>query len=475
MPALALHSFSQAIEIPTSLRDQPLDAWPTSARLTTLLDRFGIRVLGDLHGRKVVDFAWEKNCGPKTLYELDLLARRARLRNGEACGVQREGRAHVSHNFIAPGDERTTVKMQEDAANFAIPESVCHLSFKELPITKRLANVVRSIGAGRLGDLNGRSAFELLQCKACGWRTISQIQQLIERAASGEFDVRQIEETDAAAELLRLLEQGLAKLPLRDRELVRARIGGQIRNGRSPGADLLYLSYAEIGRRHGLTRARVHKVFANTVDTLRKIWGPRIPRLLEIMKWRCLSTICPLTPQLLGRWIDLAATCSQQATTRNNLRSNFRLSNEAHVRLIAALDKGIPCWLQTNQKPRCMQDSFSQFDLALAYVVREGGGQLTIAEAYHQLTCWVGRDYRQLTIENFLRMLRSVECSIIEFKNPQSPTIRVNELNVGVLLGEGPTKDGKPLNGLKVHSNLSATQFFSTKNGSCERRAVAAR
>ena len=35
MPALALHSFSKAIEIPASLRNQPLDAWQTSARLST--------------------------------------------------------------------------------------------------------------------------------------------------------------------------------------------------------------------------------------------------------------------------------------------------------------------------------------------------------------------------------------------------------------------------------------------------------
>src|SRR5215471_14672322 len=102
MPALALHSFAKAIQIPAGLRDQPLGAWQTSARLSALLERFGIHVLGDLHGRKVVDFAWEKNCGPKTLYELDLLARRARLRNGkESCNAHRRDRVQTSHNFIA--------------------------------------------------------------------------------------------------------------------------------------------------------------------------------------------------------------------------------------------------------------------------------------------------------------------------------------------------------------------------------------
>jgi hypothetical protein len=243
VPALVLHSFSRAIEIPVSLRDQPLDVWKTSARLTAVLDRFGIRLLGDLHGRKVVDFAWEKNCGPKTLYELDLLARRAQSRNGKAsCNGHRRGCVHShtpSHSFSATASERATAKMHEDVASFAIPESICHLSFDELPITRRLANVVRCIGAQSLGDLNGRNAFELLQYKACGWGMISEIQQLIERAVSGEFDVAQIEEATAAAELLSLLEQGLAKLSLRDRQFVLARIGAQIGSGRSPGRSSL--------------------------------------------------------------------------------------------------------------------------------------------------------------------------------------------------------------------------------------------
>jgi RNA polymerase sigma factor (sigma-70 family) len=332
MPALALHSFSKAIKIPASLRDQPLDTCQTSARLTAVLERFGIHVLGDLHGRKVVDFAWEKNCGPKTLYEFDLLARRAQSRNGKAsCNGHRHGRVHASHSFSATGSDWATAKMQEDAARFAIPESICHLDFNELPITTRLANVVRSMGARSLGDLHGRSAFELLQYKACGWGTVSEIQQLIERAVSGEFDVGQIEQATVAAELLRLLEQGLAKLPLRDREFVLARIGAQIGGGRSPGADLFCLTYAEIGQRYGLTRARVHKVLAKTLDSLRKVWGPRVPRLLEVIKWRCLSAICPVTPQLLEKWVGSPAAFSSRPTTRDYLNS-FRLSMEAYVR-----------------------------------------------------------------------------------------------------------------------------------------------
>jgi hypothetical protein len=422
VPRVALHSFSKAIEIPASLRDRPLDARETSARLTAVLSRFGVRVLGDLHGRKVVDFAWERNCGPKTLYELDLLARRARFQNGKASYSHRGGSADVA------GSKAATAAVQQDAASFAIPESVCHLSFRELPITTRLANVARSMGARTLGDLNGRNAFELLQYKACGWRTISEIQQLIERAVSGQFDISQIEQATAVAELLSLLEQGLAKLPLRDRQFVLARIGAEIGSVRGPGAYFLRPSYAEIGRRYGLTRARVQKVFANTLDSLRKIWGPRVPRLLEVIRWRCLSAICPLTPQLLGKWVNSPAASSSRSMTRDFLNS-FRVSMEAHVRLIAALDKNIPCWLETNHRPRRIDDSVRQFDSALAHVVRGAGGQITVAEAYRKLSHPGGRDYRRLTIENFLRMLWSAEYTVIEFTDPQSPIIRMRAWN----------------------------------------------
>ncbi len=473
MPALALHSFSKAIEIPASLRNQPLDTRQTSARLSAVLDRFGVHVLGDLHGRKVVDFAWEKNCGPKTLYELDLLARRARFQNGKASsnGHRRRGdhAAHTPlHIFTTTGAEVATPKVQEDAASFVIPESICHLSFHELPITKRLANVVRSIGARTLGDLDERNAFELLQHKACGWRTLSEIQHLIERAASGEFDLGQIHEATAAVELLTLLERGLAKLPLRDRQFVLAKIGAKM-GARSPHADLLCLSHAEIGRRYGLTRARVHKVFTNTLDSLRKMWGPRVPRLLEIIKWRCLSTICPLTPQLLEKWVDRSGASSSRPITRA-----FRLSMQAHVRLIVALDKGIPCWPATNPKLRRINDSNYQFDLALAYVVREAGGRISVAETYRKLSHPGIRDYRRLTIQNFLWMLRDSEYAVVEFKNPEIPIVRLRPSNAGALPRDASSPNGRSSTGRKIHSNSPAIQLFEPKNGFCE-RAVARR
>jgi DNA-directed RNA polymerase alpha subunit len=107
-----------------------------------------------------------------------------RTENG-ACGRRLTGDVRASHNEAATAGD----------AGFAIPESVHQLQLEELPITTRLANVARSIGARALGDLSERSPSELLQYKDCGVRTLDEVRRLLERAISGEFDEAEIRST----------------------------------------------------------------------------------------------------------------------------------------------------------------------------------------------------------------------------------------------------------------------------------------
>jgi len=320
MAGFALSCFPKKIDIPVALRDQPFGACQTSSRLADVLRRSGIRVLGDLQGQTVGDFARQKNCGFKTLHELDSLLRRvqslaetpSRVGNGgysrrRACCAEAQRRRLRK---LRPSQTKTGT---ED--RFSIPEPLCKLEFDELPITRRLANVVRSIEARTLGDLNRLSACELLQCKNCYWRTVAEIEQLIERAMAGEFDVVRIEESEAAAELLTLLEQGMAKLSRRENQFLLARIRG--------------LTFAEIGYRFGFTRARVHQVTAKALHVLRKTWGPRVSCLLDVVKHRLSrSNASELTPALLEQWVGESSRA-------------LHLPTQEHLRLIAELDPDI--------------------------------------------------------------------------------------------------------------------------------------
>lgn len=308
MAAFVSRCFPNTIRIPARLRERPLEALfadrKVSQRLAHVLRKSGARVLGDLDGQRVGNFAWKKNCGLKTLQELDSLT----FAFADHAS---------SHTRRTTAERKAITHPRHDRVPFVIPKSIREFRFDQLPITKRLANVARSNRLRTLGDLHGRTRFELLQYRACGWRTLTEIQQLIERAICREFDVAPIGKYRAVVELLILLEQGIARLPHRDRQFLLARVWG--------------VSFAEIGLRYGFTRAHVHKVVANALGVLRTIWGKRIPGLLEMMRTRCFSipNASGLTPELLEQWVGDAS-------------ERFCLSRKAQLRLIAALDKNIP-------------------------------------------------------------------------------------------------------------------------------------
>jgi hypothetical protein len=370
-----------------------------SARLAGVLCRTNIRELGDLHGRKVVDFARQRNCGHKTLHELDTLVCRAHSRIEQTRGP--EGGSLLPRNGI----------------RFVVPESISQLRFAELPITRRLTNVVRSIGLRKLGDLNSCSALELFQCRNCGWHTVEEIGQLIQRAISGEFDEAQVEKSARPMELLTVLEEAMAKLPARDKQLLLGRIRGE---------DIPPLTLEELGQQHVLTRARVHQLVRNALNTLKKSRGPRIPRLLEVVRRRCLSNVCPLTPALLGQWI-------------RESRSTFQLSLKAQVRLIGALDEDIPCWPNQHDGVGGINNVIRRLDVNLAKLVGYSNGCLTVADAYGKLR-FQGQ-YRRLKVGEFLVLLRRVRGTVVEFDDPQTPVIRrrreLNDIGSKAQAGRG--------------------------------------
>jgi RNA polymerase sigma factor (sigma-70 family) len=428
MTALPFNSFLKPIHIPVDLRGQPIDRMAMSVRLTGVLRRANIRVLGDLHGCKLDDFALQRNCGYKTLHELDALVRQARF------SVEQVRDPEAGSLLLGNG------------VRFVIPESISQLRFAELPITSRATNLVRSIGLRTLGDLNGRSASELLRCKNCGWRTVEEVGQLIERAISGEFDEAQIEESAQPTELLRLLDEAMAKLSPRDKQLLLARIGGE---------DVPPSTLEELGHQHGLTRARVQQIVEKILNTLKKTWGPRVPRLLEAMKRRCVSNVCPLTPALLAQWIGES-------------RSTFELSPKAQVRLIGALDENVPCWPNQQDGVGGIDNSIRRLDLDLAKLVRSANGCVAVAEAYRKLTSQ--QHYKRLKVGKFLGMLRRVRRALVEFDDPQSPVIRLSRLSATDVATHILDQSDEPLTAEEIHSR--AIQTFGTKTIQCEARAI---
>jgi hypothetical protein len=273
-----------------------------------------------------------------------------------------------------------------------------------------------------------------------------EIAQLIERAISGEFDEAQIEESARPTELLRLLDEAMAKLSPRDKHLLLARIGGE---------DVPPSTLEELGHQHALTRARVQQIVEKTLNTLKKTWGPRVPRLLEAVKRRCFSNICPLTPALLGQWLGES-------------RSTFELSPKAQVRLIGALDEEIPCWPDQHDGVGGIDNSIRRLDLDLAKLVRSANGCVAVADAYWKLTSQ--QRYKRLKVGKFLGMLRRVRRTLVEFDDPQSPVIRLSRLSATDIATHILDQSDEPLTAEEIRSR--AIQTFGTKIIRCEARAI---
>jgi Sigma-70, region 4 len=429
MTRLTFNSFLKPIHIPADLRGQTMEGMAMSVRLAGVLRRANIRVLGDLHGCKLDDFAWQRNCGYKTLHELDALVRQANSRAEQTP-------QHPEAGSLLPGNN----------AIFVIPGSISQLRFAELPITSRLTNLFRSIGLRTLGDLNGRSAFELLQWKNCGWRSVVEIGQLIERAISGEFDEAEVGAFARPTELLRLLEAGIAKLSPRDKQLLLARIGGE--NVPPPTLEAL-------GQQHAVTRARVQQILEKTLNTLKKAWGPRVPRLLEVVKRRCFSNVCPLTPALLRQWVDES-------------HDTFQLSPKAHVRLIGALDEDVPCWPNQHGGVGSIDSSIHRLDLDLAKLARNANGCIATADAYRKLTSQ--QRYNRLKVGKFLGMLRRVRRTLVEFDDPQNPVIRLSRLSAIDVATHILDQSDEPLTAEEIRSR--AIQTFGTNIVLCDTQAI---
>jgi hypothetical protein len=211
----------------------------------------------------------------------------------------------------------------------------------------------------------------------------------------------------------------------------------------------------EIGQQHALTRARVQQILEKTLHILKKTRGPRVPRLLEAVKRRCFSNVCPLTPALLGQWIGES-------------HRTFQLSPKAQVRLIGAVHKNVPCWPNQQDGVGGIDSSVRRLDLDLAKLVRDANGGIAVADAYRKLTSH--QRYKQLKVGKFLGMLRRVRRTLIEFDDPQSPVIRLSRLSATDVATHILEQSDEPLTAEEIRSR--AIQTFGTKIVRCEAPAI---
>jgi Bacterial RNA polymerase, alpha chain C terminal domain len=298
---------SDHIFIPVDLRGIPLATVPAvSARLTNVLGYKGLKILGDIHGLRLSDFRRFRNCGKKTVLELEALVR----------GLQ--------------GGATSADLLQESAFNeppphpnvFSVAPFARDLNPLALPLSVRAENILTSLGVQHLGDLEGVTTSELMGVGNCGKKTVLEIQTLLQRARAREFDVTpEALQKTTSFDLLAQIDEMLRQLPKRDLELVTSRLAG---SGQPP------VALGAIAAQLNISRTRAWQIMHATLNKFVRRGGPKTKALLDGVAASCHNNVCPLTPHLLLKWAP------------NPWPLQYK--PEFYVRAIAEMRRDIPAW-----------------------------------------------------------------------------------------------------------------------------------
>jgi DNA repair protein RadC len=358
--------------IPEKISGQRLSRLPLSASLFAVLKKLMAETFGDLSGMTIRDFQRVSNRGTALFVELTNLAQR--VRNGE---------------FAAAFGDCLTV-----------PARVQDLNFCDLPISVRLSNILEKTKATRLGDLNGASISELKNTENCGEATISEIVNLIEKAAAGEFKTI----TDAnvvwsPVDLTSFLDTLISELPARGVKVLDLRLSGEKKQ---------LPTLEDVGAKFKLTRERIRQIAKKTTEQLRKAGSRRLNAYLLQVEKICREMVCPLTPELFEQWLGEKARL-------------FRFSPGFYVRLLCELNPSILAWHGRQDTFASKENYDGAVETELKALLQVGLRSLALSEAFSQMKAKL----RNLDVGEFFDVLRHARQFRVEFLQPNRPTVKL--------------------------------------------------
>jgi hypothetical protein len=303
------------ISIPEHLKSKPIEPLKAKIagssrlpeRIRHLLEYAGIRLLGDLDGKRLSDFEPYRGCGEQTIQAL----RRMILRE------------------LHPGVRADPSMMPIPMRDWRPPEQTIEVSgaarglrLKDLPVSARLEGVLKGLGIRRLGQLHGLSFRELRARPNIGPTTHAELKTLLRRAEAGEFELSKLELASITpADLLRQIDEAVGALSESDRTLLARRFGA---TGRAPQTS------RKIAQEDGVSRAWVYYRLGRLVRWVRRQGSLKMRTRLDHVDGVCARSQVPLSPALVSSWQELARP--------------FRNSPQFYVGIIAKLrcEAGVP-------------------------------------------------------------------------------------------------------------------------------------
>jgi hypothetical protein len=379
------------IFIPIDLRGTPLPSPPTvSVRLSNILTYKKFRIFGDLHGLPLSDFRRFRNCGKKTVLELE--------------GLVRTVQGGVTSADLL--QQQALLEPPWDPNLLSVASAARELDPYGLPLSVRAENILKNLGVKHLADLEGITVSQLLELENCGTQTVREIQDLLRRAKAGEFDIA----PDALQklhplDLLSQIDEMLLRLRTRDLELITLRLGG---NGQPPAV------LGIIGTQFNISRERVRQIVSKTLRQLPRRGGPKTRALLDRIASTCLKSVFPLTPALLLKWAP------------NPWPMRYR--PEFYVRAIAEMCPNVPTWPEGQKYATNLDERSQAVSRALESFLQAKPRPLSLAEALQAVRA--APKLRKISTHEFLDALRQTKYLRVQFPQPDRPEVSLKSLRL---------------------------------------------
>jgi len=239
------------IHIPAQHHSKAVADLDISVRLKNVLADLNIIHLGQLDALPMSKIKAQRNCGKKTIFEL-------------AAFIDSVGSLTV---YPEEGIEHSAI-------DFYIPESVRGRPILDLPISRRLANVLDKAGVKCLGDLHLRSAKSLSVDKGLGRTTLNELFQLVASLQRGRLEYIPQTPEQSIRFLVNFLDTEIANLPLKWRYILLDRLSESV-------------TLEAAGRKHGLSRERIRQIEGKALGCLLREGGPRLVDALQsIEEWQ---------------------------------------------------------------------------------------------------------------------------------------------------------------------------------------------
>lgn len=370
---------SEKIETPASLRNLPFDDLAPSDKLSGLLNKMKISLLGELYGIYYHELKQRCNFDQEALAELHSLMTFAKkfarytIFSGGFENIKKAALKRRENEIQASFDNRN-----EHAQS-------CH---EEQIVAETEKSQIKN-ETDKLINTNGFPTHN---------ESSQRISEILDRRKNFQEKKLNLWET------LDFINTYLSKLSATERDILLDRFGGSF--------DERILTFEAIAGNHQISREKVYQIYQKTLNVLMVNLRPSSKEVLEKLYADCVSNICPLTPKFL---IHLT----------NKDYELFQYPPGFYIRIFGVLLKKLPVLPEIKNTNIVVKENAKKIEKKIKSILQDNDLPLSLPNIFDRL---VNENSDKESLEtDFYEAIQSVAFNLIETKKPDELFLELRE------------------------------------------------